>query len=67
MNKDLRHPIDRTGLNLRHLRNLWDLKKSLLEKNLRHLRNLRDLNYSTIYKYIIRRSTRFTPQTAPFS
>jgi hypothetical protein len=41
MNKDLRHPIDRTGLNLcksvKH-------KKELVRKNLRHLRNLRDLN-----------------------
>ena len=41
MRKNLRHHIDRTGLNL------WKSVKSVgqktIRKNLRHLRNLRDL------------------------
>ena len=43
MRKNLRHPIDRTGLNLCKSVKSVGLKKELVRKNLRHLRNLRDL------------------------
>ena len=42
MRKNLRHPIDRTGLNLcKSVKSVG--QKKTIRKNLRHLRNLRDL------------------------
>ena len=41
MRKNLRHPIDRTGLNL--CKSVKSVGKKTIRKNLRHLRNLRDL------------------------
>ena len=41
MRKNLRHPIDRTGLNL--CKSVKSVGQKTIRKNLRHLRNLRDL------------------------
>ena len=48
MKNNLRHPIDRTGLNLCKSVKSVGLKKELVRKNLRHLRNLRDLIILTL-------------------